>query len=247
MIYRVLDKQTLLCPASADIPAVAKQLAIALAALPVKPARAKVILANHLVRYAMIPYNPVLSNMDEMATYARHLFSQMYGLDGETWDIRLNQDAPNAPLLASAVEKQLLRALRTLFDEAEVKLQSIQPQLMVAYNNSLGQLQKNGSAWFVLAEQDSLCLGLIQQGSWRSVRTVKAGSDWPERLPEILDREMYLSESDDATGEVFLWSPQHWQTALPNHPRWKIHKLQPAIHAGFVQSYDDRFALAMCG
>ena len=117
---------------------------------------------------------------------------------------------------------------------------------MTAYNNCHGHLH-NREAWFVLAEQDSLCLGLVQQGQWRSVRTLKVGSDWLEKLPDILDREVYLSEVDTSSDEIYLWAPEYWRATLPKVMNWKIHKLQPAIRDSFAADYDEHFALAMCG
>jgi hypothetical protein len=244
--YRVLDKQILLCAAQKDFSVAANQLAIALAALPVKPGSAKVILTNYFVRYAMVPAHATLVQPEEKAAYARHVFAQLFGVDSEEWEIRLNQGMSGKPQLASAIPMQVLQGLRMVFAEAQIKLQSVQPQLMTAYNNSHGHMQHRDS-WFVLSEQDSLCLGLLQQGHWCSVRNIKAGEDWPQRLPEILDREVYLSDADVSADQVYLWAPEQWKTVLPNDSRWKIHKLQPAIRAGFVAGYDERFALAMCG
>jgi hypothetical protein len=102
--------------------------------------------------------------------------------------------------------------------------------------------------WFVMAEPESLCLGLVQQGQWRSVRTFKVGSDWLEKLPDLLDREIYLSEVDTSPDKaIYLWAPEHWRAALPKDLELKVYKLQPAVRAGLMADYDEHFAMAMCG
>lgn len=249
MVYRVLDKKTYPCAVDADSPwgNVLKVLESALVALPTQAAVAQVILSNQFTRYAMIPASQTLSNEAEETAYAKHIFSQLYGASAETWEIRLHQGAAGAAQLASAVDGQLLHELRTLFTAANIKLKSVQPQLMAAYNNCYTHIQKQ-DVWFVMAEQESLCLGLVQQGQWRSVRTFKVGSDWLEKLPDLLDREIYLSEVDASSDEeIYLWAPEHWRTALPKNMKRKVHKLQPAIRASFAAEYDERFAMAMCG
>ena len=144
------------------------------------------------------------------------------------------------------MDAQLLQALRAVFVRAKVKLKSVQPQLMTAYNNCQARLQ-NEDAWFVLFEHGSLCLGRVQQGHWNSVRTLKVGSDWLARLPEILDREAYLSELNASSDQIFLWAPEHSSAALPQSTRWKISMVAPVIPSGFLPEYDERFAAALCG
>lgn len=246
--YRVLDKKTFPCAVDIDSAwgNAVNTLESALSELPKKPVATQVVLSNQFVRYAMVPWSQTLSNEAEELAYAKHCFTQLYGSSAESWEIRLNQDIAGAGQLASAVDGQLMQTLRAIFARENVQLKSVQPQLMTAYNNCHAHLQKQ-DAWFVLFEQGSLCLGRVQQGHWSSVRTLKVGSDWLDNLPEILDREAYLSELDTSSDEIFLWAPEYWRAALPQSARWKIHKLQPVIRSSLAPEYDERFAMAMCG
>ncbi len=248
MAYRVLDKKSVPCEADSDslwVNAI-QTLEAAMSELPKLPGVAQVMLANHFVRYAMVPWSGGLSNEAEEAAYAKHCFSQLYGTSAESWELRLNHDVAGAPQLASAVDGQLLQDLRAVFARANVKLRSVQPNLMAAYNNCHAHLGKQ-DAWFAMFEQGNLCLGMVQQGHWGSVRTFKVGNDWLDRLPEMLDRETYLSELDAVSDEVYLWAPEHLQADLPASERWKIHKLQPVIRGSFAPEYEESFAMAMCG
>ncbi|NOU01302.1 MAG: hypothetical protein HOO95_06995 [Gallionella sp.] len=243
---RVLEKKSIAYTADADSSwsNAVKTLAAALSELSTKQAVASVILSNHFVRYAMVAASQTLSNEAEELAYAKHVFSQLYGTSAEASEIRLHQGSAGAAQLASAVDGQFLRDVRAVFAAANVKLKSVQPQLMTAYNNCHSHIPKQ-DAWFAVFEQGSLCLGLVQQGQWCSLRAIKVGADWLEKLPELLDRETYLSEVDTLADEIFLWAPEYWKTALPKSLKWKIHKLQPAIRASFAADYDERFALAM--
>jgi hypothetical protein len=243
---RVIEKKSIAYTADADSSwsNAVKTLAAALSELSTKPSFASVILSNHLVRYAMVAASQTLSNEAEELAYAKHVFSQIYGTSAEASEIRLHQGLAGAAQLASAVDGQLLRDVRAVFSAADVKLKSVQPQLMTAYNNCQLHIPKQ-DVWFAIFEQGILCLGLIQQGQWRSMRAIKVGGDWLGKLPELLDRETYLTEVDTLADEIFLWAPEYWKTALPKSLKWKIHKLQPAIRASFAADYDERFALAM--
>lgn len=207
---------------------------------------AKVVLSNHFMRYTLVPWSESLSDAAEEQAYARHCFRLMYGADAEQWDLRLSPQRDEFPQLASAVDSRLLAALRAMFERNGVVLKSVQPRLMAAYNNCRPALQEC-SAWFALYEPGSLCIALLQQGRWASVRTLRSGSNWCDALLLALERESYLAEENDAPQEVFLWAPELGQAALPESGRWTFHNLQPQLRAPLVAEYDERFAMALSG
>ena len=246
-LYRVLNKRIIPCTEDAQTPwaNAVKALELALAELPGKPTVAQVILSNYFMHYAMVPWSDSLSNDAEELAFAKHCFSQLFGTVADSWELRVSQDYPGVPQFASGVDAQLLQTVRALFASAKIQLKSVQPYLMAAYNNCQAGF-KSEDAWFVLYEQGNLCMGLVQNGHLSSVRTIKVGGDWLEKLPQIIDREAYLSEIETTANEIFLWAPEHWGAALPKTERWKIHKVQPMIQTGFATDYDAHFALAMC-
>lgn len=247
-VCQVLVKQSYPSGTEADTPwaNAVSTLVSALDMLPVRPAKARVILSSRYVRYAMIPFSQSLSDESEEMAYAQHIFAQLYGASLTSWEIRLDQPEPGQPCLASAIDSQLLQALRALFEARKIKLESVQPPLMAAYNNCSAQMQ-NQSGWFVLADQDDLSLGWVEHGQWRSVRSLRGGNDWLDKLPEILDREAVLNEVDAASRTVFLWAPEERRVVPPRSMQWKIQRLQPVVNENLVLGYDDRFAMAICG
>lgn len=223
-----------------------RTLRTVLAAMQDKPARAQVVISNHFMRYAMVANNEALSNAAEQLAYARHRFVQLYGADAEGWDCRIDGNGEGAVNLACAVDGRLMQSLRAVFREAGVRLASLQPQLMKAYNNSHGELRQLRT-WFVQQGEGKLCIGMVEQGRWCELRTVRAGDDWLEKLPEIMDREACLMGLAGSPEQVYLWSPEHAQAELPKHERWRFRMLLPVILPGFADGYDARFAIALCG
>ena len=248
--HRVLAKTVVDCApvASGEAPwdAAIKMLEVKLPGLADRRIFATVILSNHFVRYVMVPWSEALSDEAEEMAFARHCFKQAYGDAAESWELRLSPEPAGARKLASAVDGRLLAVLRALFEQAGVTLKSVQPYLMAVYNNCRASLQKR-SAWLVLFEPGCLCLALLQQGRWASVRTMRVGSDWHDSLPLILEREACLAESDTASEAVFLWAPGLGNAALPASGRWQMHNLQPVVRKDFIPEYEGRYALAFSG
>jgi hypothetical protein len=251
LAHRVLEKRAIPCAADAGGGSDAwsgavRTLEAELPRLAVGTAFATVILSNHFMHYALVPWSGALRDEEEEIAFARHFFRQSYGAAAEAWELRLSPERPGSAQLASAVDGRLTDAVRASFARAEMELRSIQPSLMAAYNSCRGRLHKS-SAWFVLFETGSLCLASLQKGRWGSVRKLRAGDDWRDALPLLLERESYLTDRDATANDIFLWAPELGKADLPKSARWKIHALQPVLRPGFMPEYDGRFAVAMGG
>jgi hypothetical protein len=207
---------------------------------------ATVILSNHFLHYALVPWRAELANAEEDLSFTRHCFAKVYGKAALQWELRLSHEAPETPRLASAVDAELLAALRGVFDRAGIALQSIQPHLMAAFNGFRGRLRQR-SAWFALLEPGNLCLALLHRGHWSRVRSLRIGSEWREELPLILEREAYLADNPALPREVYLWDSGPGDTALPEIDRWHFHALTPGLAPGAAPAPGRYFAMAMAG
>lgn len=206
---------------------------------------ATVILSNHFLRYALVPWRAELSDAEEELSFTRHCFTKIYGKTAQQWELRLSQEVNTSSRLASAVDMELLDALKGVFERAGIVLQSIQPHLMAAFNGFRGRLRKR-SAWFALLEPGNLCLALLHEGCWMRVRSLRVDSEWRDELPLILEREAYLADNPAVPHEVYVWDAESRDTELPDIAPWQFHALSPDRELG-VASAQDRFALAMAG
>lgn len=223
-----------------------RALEAALPGVAKRKTAATLILSNHFMRYTLVPWSEALSDEAEQMSYAQYCFRQAYGAAVENWELRLSLGPAGIPQLASAVDGRLLQALRLLFLQSGVVLKSVQPYLMAAYNNCRPRLQ-NRSAWLALFEPGCLCLALLQQGRWASVRSMRIGADWREQLPRILEREACMGASDSVPEAVFVWAPALEKSKLPDSGRWQMHPLQPVVRTGLVPEYEGSFAMALSG
>lgn len=216
-----------------------------LSAIEHKPDFTNIVLANHFLRYAVVEGDKALKSEVEQVAFVKHRFGQLYGETANAWEIRIDQEYPGAPYIASAVDRELIVELRELFQRVNMKLHSIQPGLMKAYNLTQSTfVDKN--AWFVMYEHGNLCLSWLSEGHLSAVRTIKVGSDWQDKLTEIIDRETYLSEMDTSTKEIYLMSFDDKKLEISKNGDWKIFKINPEIPLGLFEHYDERFALAIC-
>jgi hypothetical protein len=163
-----------------------------LAALPAvladKKGEASVVLADQFVRYALLPWNEALKTSEQWSALATHRFNTLHGPRAAEWQITVADTAPMGPRLACAVDRALITQLADIFVKANLRLTSVQPFLVAAFNR-IRKTVGNGSCWIVVEEPGRLTLALIQGGMWVAIRSRRADKGWRNVLPEILERE----------------------------------------------------------
>jgi hypothetical protein len=169
-------------------------------------ANVTVVISNHYVRYLMLPWNDVALTDTEATMLLQHRFEEVYGPTSENWTLRLNAGGFGGASLASGIDQEFLTQVNTHVSESSLRLTSIQPYLMSAFNacrKKIGQ-QK---AWLIVAEQGIFCIALLNQGQWEKVRSQFSGSDWIEDIWVALEREVLLDEAGGEHCNVYVYSP----------------------------------------
>ena len=207
-------------------------------------AKATVILSNHFVRYQVAPWSDQLSRDEERSALMRHCFSEVYGSAVADLELRWSEDQPGLPWLASAVEKSLLDRLRETLKPAGLRLYSVQPYLMAAFNcwhkDFTGARQ-----WFVLGEPGRICVSQFEEGGWRSIRSHRIEGEWKDEASLILEREMLLAEGDGAPQEILLLAPEGLGSA--GGTAWRVRQLQPGLLPGLSAGDEKQYAMVLGG
>jgi hypothetical protein len=157
------------------------------------------VLADRFVRYALLPWNAALKSDAQWQALARHRFAGIYGPAAGEWELKLTETAPQGPRLACALDSALVAELASRVVAANVRLVSVQPFLVAAFNRIRRKIG-HGSCWLVIEEPARLTLAFIQRGVWLAVRSRRADPAWRARLPELLERESaFLALSEPCT------------------------------------------------
>ena len=183
---------------------------------------AQVVLSNHFVRYALLPWNDQISDQREEQAFIRHCFARTYGEEAQRWVFRLSPCGYGKTRVACAIDQGLLDGLDRITSAHGVRVVSLQPAFMAAFNQWRRQI-RDSVAWFVVAEPGRLCLSLLQQGSWCNLRTMKTGTDWQQALRKLLEREFLVSGTGTERGTVYLFAPGMGPEV--DLPDWNVRQL----------------------
>jgi hypothetical protein len=145
---------------------------------------ARVVLSDHWVRYAAVPYSAALTSDAERAAHARQVLIGIYGEVVSHWTVTLSDNPPGATQIACAIPTMLIDELGIVLARHRVPLESLQPQLVSAYNHWRTQLPENG-AWFVSIEQGTISAARLTPKGWDRVHNVRIGPDWATELRRL--------------------------------------------------------------
>ena len=179
---------------------------------------ASVVLADQFVRYALLPWSQAVKSREQWLALARHRFSALHGAAAAAWEVKVTETAPLGARLACAVDRELIEALAFAFVGANVKLMSVEPFLVAAFNR-IRQTVGNGSCWIVVEEPGRLTLALIQRGAWVAIRSRRSDDRWRLALPEILEREGAFLGLDRPCTSVIVCAQGEFDPQI--HDAWR--------------------------
>jgi len=180
-----------------------------------RTAELSVVLSDHFARYATLPWTPALRNEADWIAYARHSLGASYGPQAAGWQVRLAAGGRGKPRIACGIDAQLVRAVADAAQEAGVRLQSIRPNLAVAFNRHLGTLGK-GDAWLAIQESGRLTLCVLAGRALHAVRSRRTEGDGLRVLARLLAREGLFGEMDQSPARIVVCSDEPF--GLPAEP-----------------------------
>ncbi len=172
----------------------------------INKANASVLLSNHFVRYQLISAQPDVNGFDEEQAFVRFSFAEVYGSEVNRWQLRWGANLQVAPQVASAIDIALIEQIESSLSQASVKLVSMQPYLMAAFNYVRKSIDTNPH-WFVLVEPSNACVGFMQAGEWQQLQSNRLGADWATDCPRILARELQMAGSIGEQSPMIICLP----------------------------------------
>jgi hypothetical protein len=206
--------------------------------------KVNLILSNHFVRYSLVPWSDLVSSTEEKLAQARHYFQITYGAASASWVLRLSRSIAGSAQLASAVDEKLLKVCNEVVKRHGLRLVSVQPYLMSAFNK-LKQQIKHADAWFALVEPGHICLTHMHQGCWIQVRAARLGIGW-EEFVRFIARESLVDDGEmkDEKQVLYVYAPHLGQIRSING--WEIHELKLPIPNDMSEE-DNSLVMALSG
>ncbi|SMF30867.1 hypothetical protein [Pseudogulbenkiania subflava] len=246
----LLAKCIVPCPeveAASGWPAAVAVLREALKAPEWQKAATTLVISNHFVRYLLIPWNDQLSSDEEWLAMVRHCFRQVYGDAAERWECRWSGGGFGMPLIASAIDPELLLALHQVAQETGVKLDSVQPYLMAAFNHWRRRMVSDNGC-FLLTEPGRIGLACFHDGQWGGlVFEPLPPSDTAAVLPELLQRMLLRLEMGEAPHDIFAFAAEVPESAWrqTDGPTIRLLPLEPL--PGLPPEAGAEYAMALMG
>jgi hypothetical protein len=165
-----------------------------------------VVISGHFSRYCLVPWSEQISSPSELLGFAQLCFEDLYGAPKQPWSLVLSAEPAGHDRVASALPQDLLERLRSLVSARGMRLRSVQPYLMAAFNH-FDKSFDAGDFLFVVAEPVRSVLLLAREGRWASVRSV-GSSDSDAALSALIGRESQLQAStSERPLNVYLHAP----------------------------------------
>nr|WP_256352870.1 hypothetical protein [Pseudomonas sp. PDM31] len=172
-----------------------------------------VVISGHFSRFCLVPWSDQISTPSELLGFAQLCFEDLYGAPTQPWSLVLSAEPAGYDRVASALPQGLLDRLRSLASARGLRLRSVQPYLMAAFNH-FDKSFDAGDFLFVVAEPVRSVLLLAREGRWSSVRSV-GSSDSDAALTALIGRETQLQAStSERPLNVYLHAPAR----VDSHP-----------------------------
>jgi hypothetical protein len=173
-----------------------------------------VVVADNWLHYELLPWSVELSREHEQLQHAKLLLSGTYGDFVEQWIVSLSEATPGLPRIISAVSRELVDEIRLVAESSNLRLVSVQPKLIAAYNEWRHQIPRE-SAWFATIDDGSLAALHISRGHCDRVRAVRLSGNWAVELARIQTMGR-LAKSSAVDGQMFVEAPERLRELIPS-------------------------------
>jgi hypothetical protein len=189
------------------------------------------VVAGDAARYRIVPWNDELARPAQRQVLAEHCFTEAYGEQTRTWIVRQQSARHGAASLACALDSALLDGLEVRARARRLKLVSVQPSLMHAFNSTPPRLGRE-PCWFV-------CIDAL----WTTVLLLSPTEPLHlKQIPSIgLDLSLSLDREGFALGLEGPRSPVHTRRFAAGS--WAVVASPASVHSGGVKKPSAETAL----
>lgn len=188
-------------------------------------AELSITLSNHFVRYVILPPQAEITTPEEVSSYAAFRMREMYAERVDSWVLSVSEWSPVSGAVCAAISRDLMTRLEQMAQQYQCKLKEIEPYLASVYDHWQKLLDGN-KTYLAVIETGRICIALLADGIWLSIRNQRILHDAADELLAALDQEAVLSGNKEAGERVHLFAPEHLGLDLPENCGWSVVPLQ---------------------
>lgn len=180
-----------------------------------------ITLSNHFIRYVTLPPQAEITSPEEVGSYAIFRIREIYAERVDSWMLSVSEWNPINGAICAAIPRDLMTQLEALAVRSHCKLKETEPYLASAYDR-WQTLLSGSKTYFAVIETGRICLALLINGIWHSIRNQRILHSAADELLAALDQEAILSGNKEAVELVHLFAPEHPELTLPKNCGWSI-------------------------
>lgn len=184
-------------------------------------AELNVTVSNHFVRYVALLPQAEIATPEEVNSYAVFRMREVYAERVNSWILSVSEWTPLSGAVCAAIPRDLMIQLEEMAARCRCKLKGIEPYFASVYDRWQKLLTGN-KTYFAVIEAGRICLAVLINGSWHSIRNQRILHNVAVELLAALDQEAILTGSKEALEWVHVFAPEHANLTLPEQCGWCI-------------------------
>lgn len=184
-------------------------------------AQLSVTLSNHFVRYVALLPQAEIATPEEVSSYAAFRMREVYAERVNSWVLSVSEWTPLSGAVCAAIPRDLMVQLEEMAARCHCTLKEIEPYFASVYDRWQKLLDGN-KTYFAVIEAGRICLAVLINGSWHSIRNQRILHNVAAELLAALDQEAILTGSKEAIERVHVFAPGHADLTLPEQCGWCI-------------------------
>jgi len=188
--------------------------------------RVEVVLSDHFVRYALIPWSENLVADSERLGFARLGFRNVYAHVSDGWDVCVDEQPAGQSSFAAAVDRPLIAALREVVSLAGGRLLAVKPALADCLNRH-SRVLKEPEFCLAMSEPGRISLAFRSGAGWQAVRSRRIEGSVDEMLATLLKQEGAAGSAPES-GVLYLCAADIVDLPHFTVPGWKLVRLAQA-------------------
>lgn len=180
-----------------------------------------ITLSNHFVRYVTLPPQPEIATPEEVKSYATFRIREVYAGHADSWILSVSEWNPINGAICAAIPRDLMVRLEEVAAHYQCKLKDIEPYLASVYDHWYKLLSAT-KTYLAVIESGRICMALLVNGIWHSIRNQRISHSVADELLAALDQEAIFLGNKEAVELVHVFAPEHPGLTLPAHCGWRL-------------------------